>query len=166
MKKAYRNLLQSGFACAALLYGAVACTDDHFDIQQGMEFEGKTVWQNILETPNLKNFAQILDSTTVLRNDYDKNSRLKYSELLNQSQYMTVWAPVDDSYDAKVWKDSLLKVKEYRLRAESEPNLRDSLNSLALKLEYKIGEQFVENHIASFNHEGGVGEKEVHMLNY
>ncbi len=166
MKKAYRNLLQSGFACAALLFGAAACTDDHFDIQQGMAFEGKTIWQNILETPNLKNFAQILDSTTVLRNDYDKNARLKYSELLNQSQYMTVWAPLDDTYNFEEWRDSLRKVKEYRVRAEAEPELRDSLHSLALKLEYKVGEQFVENHIARFNHEGGVGEQEVHMLNY
>ncbi len=170
MKKSYRNLLQSGFACAALLFGAAACTDDHFDIQQGPAFEGKTVWQNILDNPNLKTFAEILDSTTVLRNDYDKNARLKYSELLNQSQYLTVWAPVDgddkNAAEFQVWKDSLDKVRDYRTRAVAEPELRDSLNSLALKLEYKIGEQFVENHIARFSHEGGAGESEVHMLNY
>ncbi len=165
MKKSYRNLLRSGIMCTALLFGATACTDDHFDVQSSTVSGGKTLWQNIQEQPDLKNFAQILSRVTVVRSDFDKTATLKYSDYLNNPQYLTVWAPVDETYNAQQWLDSLDKVDAYRAEAAANPEKRDSLIRLALNLEYKIGDQFVGNHIARFNHEANPGEQEVHMLN-
>ena len=103
--------------------------------------------------------------TTVLRNDYDKSASMKYSDFLSGSQYLTVWAPKDGTYQPQVWLDSLDKVAEIKSMAEVAGNNRDSLLKEALKLEYKVGVQFVQNHMARFNYEANPNEQEVRMLN-
>lgn len=165
MKKIYRNVLKGGLACAMLALGTTACTDDHFDIQQGTPTTGQTLWQNVEANPELKSFAEILKRTTVLRNDYDKSASMKYSDFLSGSQYLTVWAPKDGTYQPQVWLDSLDKVAEIKSMAEVAGNNRDSLLKEALKLEYKVGVQFVQNHMARFNYESNSNEQEVRMLN-
>ena len=165
MKKIYRNVLKGGLACAMIALGTTACTDDHFDIQQGTPTTGQTLWQNVEANPELKSFAEILKRTTVLRNDYDKSASMKYSDFLSGSQYLTVWAPKDGTYQPQVWLDSLDKVAEIKSMAEVAGNNRDSLLKEALKLEYKVGVQFVQNHMARFNYESNSNEQEVRMLN-
>lgn len=165
MKKIYRNVLKGGLACAMIALGTTACTDDHFDIQQGTPTTGQTLWQNVEANPELKSFAEILKRTTVLRNDYDKSASMKYSDFLSGSQYLTVWAPKDGTYQPQVWLDSLDKVAEIKSMAEVAGNNRDSLLKEALKLEYKVGVQFVQNHMARFNYEANPNEQEVRMLN-
>ena len=165
MKKIYRNVLKGGLACAMLALGTTACTDDHFDIQQGTPTTGQTLWQNVEANPELKSFAEILKRTTVLRNDYDKSASMKYSDFLSGSQYLTVWAPKDGTYQHHVWLDSLDKVAEIKSMAEVAGINRDSLLKEALKLEYKVGVQFVQNHMARFNYESNSNEQEVRMLN-
>ena len=121
MKKIYRNVLKGGLACAMLALGTTACTDDHFDIQQGTPTTGQTLWQNVEANPELKSFAEILKRTTVLRNDYDKSASMKYSDFLSGSQYLTVWLQkmelINIKYGWIVWirwpKSSLwLKLQE------------------------------------------------------
>lgn len=165
MKNIYNKMLKGGLACAILALGTTACTDDHFDIQQSDVISGQTLWQNIETNPELKSFAEILKRTTVLRNDYDKSASMKYSDFLSSSQYLTVWAPKDGTYNAQVWLDSLDKVSEIRLKANEAGANRDSLLKEALKLEFKVGTQFVQHHMARFNYEANANEQEVRLLN-
>lgn len=165
MKTIYNKMLKGGLACAIIALGTTACTDDHFDIQQSDVISGQTLWQNVETNPELKSFAEILKRTTVLRNDYDKSASMKYSDFLSSSQYLTVWAPKDGTYNAQVWLDSLDKVAEIRMKANEVGVNRDSLLKEALKLEYKVGTQFVQNHMARFNYEANANEQEVRLLN-
>lgn len=160
------ELLKGSLMCTALFFGTAACTDDHFDIQSAPGMGGgQTLWQNIAANPELKSFAEILSRTTVLRTDQDKSATLKYSTYLNNPQYLTVWAPKDGTYNAQQWLDSLTKVEAIRAEAAGAGSERDSLMSVALNLEYKVGNQFVQNHIARFNFESNAGAQEVRMLN-
>lgn len=85
-----------------------------------------TVWQNIKNNPKLTQFAEAMERT-----GYDK-------ELANSKTY-TVWAPLDNTYDAQ----NILKRNDKELL-----------------------DQFVKNHIASYSHTLKTGEhKRINTLN-
>lgn len=111
------------------LFVTSSCTD--FDDYNKVETDRnpsatKTLWENIQQNPQLSDFASLVKKT-----GFDEN--------LNQTQYYTVWAPLNGTFDASVFQ---------------------SMNNNALM------RQFVQNHIASYAHSasGKINER-VLMLN-
>lgn len=149
IQKLFRSLL-----AATVLFGAAACTDDHFDISDGgSATASQTIWQNIQAQPQLSDLAAILQRVPVIKSVSDKNSRVLYSTLLDQPQTFTFWAPVNGSYDAQSYLDRL---------DQAETIADDSLRAVA---KYRIGYQFVMNHLARFNYESSAEEQEVFLMN-
>ncbi len=154
MKTLSIKKLSQYFLAATILFGTVACTDDHFDITDGgTSSASQTIWQNIQAQPNLQNLAAILQRVPVIKSVSDKRSAVLYSTLLDQPQMFTMWAPVDGSYDAQDYLD--------RLDA-ADAIVDDSLRAVA---KYRIGYQFVMNHLARFNYESSAAEQEVFLMN-
>ena len=132
MNRKYDNLLV-GCICGLLLFTCiVACSDDHFDLKQGVgQNPTSSLWENILATQKCDSFALILQRTLVKKRDYGTPVTLTYDKLLKSSKIMTVWAPQDGTYNAQYWLDQLDKGK----------------NEL-------VEREFVANHIAYFNYNG------------
>ncbi len=156
----YKNWVKAACLGLVAVAGLVACSDDHFDVQSyGSATSASTIMGNIEADENLKDFAKILSLVPVKRNDMDQKTQFTYAELLNSSQSFTVWAPLDGTYDAKAYIDTLEVARQLR---ES----KDSTNiANAIAIERKVENQFVRNHIARFNYESYVGQQQVRMLN-
>ncbi|MBR1415598.1 MAG: fasciclin domain-containing protein [Prevotella sp.] len=115
---------------AAGLLAATSCTD--FSDYNEASTEGvtasasQTLWENIQQNPQLSDFEAL-----VRKAGFDEN--------LKQTQYYTVWAPLNGTYDASEFQN---------------------LNNDALL------RQFVQNHIASYAHSasGEINER-ILMLN-
>ena len=142
------------FFCGAILLFAVACTDDHFDINDGGGVTAsRTIWQNIQAEPQLSDLAAILQRVPVYKSVSDKRSQVLYSTLLDQPQSFTVWAPVNGTFDAQYYQDRL---------DEAETIADDSLRAVA---KFRVGYQFLMNHMARFNYESNSGDQEVFLMN-
>ena len=152
-----RWISRSVLASSALL-AFVACSDDHFDIKNNFGSD-KTLWENIESDAQLSDFATLLKRTKVIKADNDHKATLTAAELLNQPQTFTIWAPVNGSFNAKAWNDSLDEAERYAKAGTSEGRLR------ALDLNYKVWNQLVANHLARFNYEGNTGRQEIKLLN-
>lgn len=155
MKNKIKSRLEGGLLGAFILMGAMACTDDHFDIKSEGVAGFRTLWENIQTNGQLDSLAMIMQRTRVMKTDYDNTTNLKYSEFLNQPQFFTVWAPKDGTYHAKAYLD----------RLEEAAALRSTNLSKALEMEYEVGQQFLMNHIARFNYESEREGQDVRMLN-
>lgn len=143
---------QGAFLCAAVLFGATACTDDHFDVQASVS-GANTIWENIAAQENLFDFANILSQTVVMKDDNDDKSKITYKDLLDQPQSFTVWAPKNGTYNAKTYTDMLESIKSATDKAER------------LKLMYNLSTQFVGSHVARYNYESQHSRQKVTMLN-
>ena len=100
---------------AATMMTAASCSDfsDYNKaVVDATPEAGQTLWQNIQQNSQLSDFANLLQ-------------KVGYDSILNASQYYTVWAPLNGTYDASTFqslgKDALLR-------------------------------QFVNNHIANYSH--------------
>ena len=152
-----RWISRSVLASSALL-AFVACSDDHFDIKNNFGSD-KTLWENIENDAQLSDFATLLKRTKVFKADNDRRATLTAAELLNQPQSFTIWAPINGTFNAKAWNDSL-DVAE-KLAKEGTPEA----TSHARELNYKVWNQFVANHIARFSYEGNTGRQYIKLLN-
>lgn len=150
------NMVMGGILGASMLLGTASCSDDHYDIRPAEESAANTIWQNIEANPQLDSLAMILKRVKVYRKETDKNAAQNYADLLNQAQTFTFWAPLNGTYNAKAILDELDQVDA--LRAEGKT---DEAN----KMEYTIGQQFVQNHMARFNYESNQGQQDVRLLN-
>lgn len=153
----YKWIKRSTLSLGALLLLA-ACSDDHFDVVAGNG--EKTIWENIEANSELSDFATLLKRIKVMKNENDRSSTLRASELVNQNQSFTLWAPKNGTFNAKAWNDSLDVVEQ--LLKEGTP----ASQARAYALDYKIWNQFAANHIARFNHEGQGRDYYVRLLNY
>ena len=157
-----KNRISQWVSCGALatmaLLAVSACTDDHFDIKNTMGSD-KTLWETIESNPNLSDFAGILKRTKVLSNENDHKATITAAELLNQPQSFTMWAPVNGSFNAKAWNDTLDAAAKYAALGTAEGRTK------ALDISYYVWSQLVGNHIARFNHEGYTGKQEIKMMN-
>lgn len=147
-------MVKGGLIAVAAMLSFSACTDDHFDIQAGSVTGVNTIWQNIEATAELDSVAQILRRTKVMKSETDKGIKQTYAEFLNQPQELTVWFPVNGSFDAKHYLD----------RLDQADALRSTDSLAAMRIDYEVGNQFVRNHVARFNFSSG-GEQQVRMLN-
>ena len=114
---------------AATMLTATSCSefdDYNKEIADATPAGNQTLWKNILQNKQLSDFASIL-------------KKVGYDEKLNTTHYYTVWAPLNDTYDA---------------------NMFMQLSDKALL------NQFVDNHIAdySYNASGQIDQR-VMMLN-
>lgn len=154
LNKLYHTL---GFSLGALaLVSLSSCSDDHFDIHGGAASASNTIWQNIEATPQLSSLTKILPRLRVYTDEYDHKRTMSYKDLLNSNQSFTFWAPVDGSYDSESILSQLDQVEKYRTAGDSVS---------AAKLEYNLGVQFVQNHMARFNYESLSDKSEIRLFN-
>ncbi len=158
MKNRISQWVSRGALATMALLAVSACTDDHFDIKNTMDSD-KTLWETIESNPNLSDFAGILKRTKVLSNENDHKATITAAELLNQPQSFTMWAPVNGSFNAKAWNDTLDAAAKYAALGTAEGRTK------ALDISYYVWSQLVGNHIARFNHEGYTGKQEIKMMN-
>ncbi len=114
---------------AATMMTAASCSDFsdyNKEVADAAPAASQTLWQNIQQDGQLSDFASLLQ-------------KVGYDSILNASQYYTVWAPLNGTYDASVFqsldKDALLR-------------------------------QFVNNHIANYSHRAsGIFNERILMRN-
>ena len=96
--------------------------DDHYD--QTMSNGTETIYQLVKENPQLSDFLSLLEVTHIYNNS--KRTGVTFAELIKSDQSLTVWAPVNGTFNA------------------------DSLRSLCQTAEGDsiVGRHFVMNHIA------------------
>ena len=84
----------------------VSCSDwdDHYDgAQTGSD---QTLWQQMLQQPELSDFRQVLEQTKVFR--MHRKTPVSYADLLNGGQSFTVVAPVNGTFN----RDSLIRLTQ------------------------------------------------------
>lgn len=102
-----------------------SCSDtwnEHYDNQEGNGTE--SLIQLVKAEPQLSDFYKILSATHLYNNT--KRTKVTYAELLGSDQTLTVWAPVNGSYNV----DSLLQMCQ------------------TVKGDSMVANHFVRNHIA------------------
>lgn len=91
-------------------------------------------------------FCQVL-STTRMCDKKGKPLNMTYMDLLDEDQFITVWAPSNSSLPDSLWQ---------RYTARNKSNAEHQY----------VGERFIMNHIARFKHSVGAGTNEkVYMMN-
>lgn len=138
--------------------GMVACSDDHYDVVVPAETAGKTLWQNIQENEQLSEFASVLSATSYLKSDMDyptASAKMSYADYLNSPQSLTIWAPVNGSFNVQ---EKLAQLEAIKNKYAEDPKV-------ATKEEYVFASQFLGQHIARFNHESQGDDKRVRMIN-
>lgn len=158
MKKMVNQWLKLGVFGVSALLAAAACSDDHFDVKTEGTAQ-QSIWENIESNQELSDFTAILKRTRVMKEENDRNATLMAADLLKQPQSFTLWAPINGTFDAKKWNDTL-DVAE-KLRAQGTP---EALKQ-AREIDNMVWRQFVGNHMARFAHEAKGNETEVRLIN-
>lgn len=142
---------------ATMILGLASCSDDHFDIKNGAASANNTIWQNLQANPDkFSDVSSILEKVRVYKSLEDKKRTLTYAQLLNQSQTLTFWAPVNGSFDPQPYLNRIDQINGYR-----EQGLTDKADTL----EYNLGMQFAQNHLARFNFEASKDNQDVRLYN-
>lgn len=92
---------------ASLAVALTACQDDwdaHYDQQPDSQYGTQSLYEIIASRPDLSDFRQVLDSARLFAGN--RISATHYSKLLGEDQFLTVWAPVNGSFN----RDSLLQL--------------------------------------------------------
>ena len=135
---------------AAVLVVFGSCKDAWNDHYSFKETESKYPVAKLAETLKLKtddgfsNFYEAL-RTTKMCDKHGKPIDITYLDLLEEDQFLTVWAPSNNSIE-----DWSLYTKKDKTNAEHK----------------EVGEKFLMNHIARFKHSAGEGvDEKVYMMN-
>ena len=118
MNKIFR-FIQAGALGIALSAMLPACTDDHFDVQDGGDagsgaIATQTLWDQIKANPELSRFATLAEKTPYFKDETHPVANYTFKDVLNGTQVLTVFAPTDKAFtDAEY--NSLLAL------GESEP---------------------------------------------
>ena len=127
----------------AVTLAFMACSDewdDHYDAS--LAPSDQTLLQVAKSHSNLSDFVEVLNATHVFTNN--KITKVTYADLLNADQSLTVWAPVNGTFN----KDSLLRECQ------------------TLKGDSMVGRHFIANHISHFLYTMGTSTNtNVRMLN-
>ncbi len=148
MKKLIYNSV-CGLIIAGAAWTFTACSDswdDHYDVAETNGTE--SIYQLIKDNPQLSDFMKVLEATHIYNNS--KRTPVSYAQLVNADQTLTVWAPVNGTFNV----DSLLQICQtakgdsvvsrhfvmnhiahnlYNMNAETSENVR-MLNDKFLKL--------------------------------
>lgn len=124
VKNLYK-MMAGAFLLVAASQGLTGCSDtwdDHYNM--GGTNGSSSLLKMIEENPQLSDFYELLRSTHVYNNNH--RTKVTYADLLNADQALTVWAPVNGTFNV----DSLLDL------CQTE------------KGDSTVGRHFVMNHIA------------------
>lgn len=135
---------------AVVVIALGSCNDTWNDHYSFKETDSKYPVAKLAETlggiSGFDKFCTVLSTTRMC----DKNGtplNMTYMDLLNEDQFLTVWAPSNASVSDELWAQY---TKRDKTAAEHK----------------QVGEQFVENHIARFKHSVGEGtDGRIIMLN-
>ncbi len=132
MNKIFNNTIRTGAVALASLLACYSCSDtwdEHYEPTVGGVVVDATLYQQIKADKGLSDFVEIIDATG-------------YKALLDESQIVTVFAPVNGTFN----KDSLL-------------------NEIAIGHKDLVIQRFVKNHIARYNYSSTPNEQSILMLN-
>jgi hypothetical protein len=87
---------------AVALYSCSDSWDDHYD-QNGTN-GNESIYQLVKDNPKLSDFMRVLEATHVYNNN--KPTKVTFAQLIAADQALTVWAPLNGSFNA----DSLLEI--------------------------------------------------------
>lgn len=124
VKNLYKSIV-AAVCLAAVGQGVVSCSDawdDHYDMADANG--SQSILQLVEANPQLSDFLSLLKTTHIYNNNH--RTKVTFAELLNADQALTVWAPLNGTYNA----DSL--------RELCKTEQGDST----------VGQCFVMNHIA------------------
>lgn len=142
VKNLYKSIA-TAICLAAVGQGMVSCSDkwdDHYG--QGGANGTASLLQLVEERPELSDFLELLRSTHVYNNNH--STSVTFADLLNDDQALTVWAPLNGTYNA----DSLLELCQ---TAQGDST---------------VGMHFVMNHVAhNLYNMNGLTSESVRMLN-
>lgn len=152
MKKLIYNSFCAIVLPALVTAGLSACSDswdDHYEMADSNGTE--SLYQLVKGNPQLSDFMKILEATHIYNNS--KRTQVTYAQLINADQALTLWAPVNGTFNA----DSLLQICQtqkgdsvvarhfvmnhiahnlYNMNAETSENVK-MLNDKFLKLTSK-----------------------------
>ena len=136
-------MMAGAFLLAAASQGLTGCSDTWDDHYEMAGTNGSSsLLQMIEENPQLSDFYELLRSTHIYNNNH--RTKVTYADLLNADQALTVWAPVNGTFNV----DSLLDL------CQTE------------KGDSTVGRHFVMNHIAhSLYNMNAQTDENVKMLN-
>jgi len=124
IKKTLQGILPALLLLSAP-YGITSCSDAWTDHYGQSQYDASSSLLELIEAdPQLSDFLSLLKTTHVYNNQ--KRTNVTYAELLDADQTLTVWAPVNGTYNA------------------------DSLRELCqtIKGDSAVAHHFVRNHIA------------------
>ena len=134
----------------ALMVAIPACTDEHFDVQDGntgdpLSNATLTLWQQLESKPELSKFASIVAKTPVFKDETHPIAGYTFKDVLNSNQVLTVFAPTNEAFtDAEML--------EYENLLQTRP--------------YDVYLRLVGNHIATYNYvASGTGVEDIIMIN-
>ena len=145
MKHYLKSTAKSCLALLALGFCA-SCTDvwdEHYSVDPSV-VPDKSILEILESNPQTHKFVEVLKTTNTFNGK--KMVSPTYYDLLGSDQFLTVWAPSDDSESISDEEWELYMKKN---KTESE--------------HYYVSQRFLNNHIARFNHPVG-REKSVTMM--
>lgn len=104
------RFVQVGVLGAALTALAPACTDDHFDVQDGGGVGAnatQTLWEQIKATQNLSRFATLVEKTPYFKDEAHPVKDYYFKDVLNGTQILTVFAPTNDAFTDAEYQELL-----------------------------------------------------------
>ena len=118
IQRRIKRCIQTGIVGAAMIALLPACTDDHFDVQNGGgigENATLTLWEQLKANRELSNFASIVEKTPAFKDEKHPIENYTFKDVLNSNQILTVFAPTNDAFtDAdRHYYDSLVLVRPY-----------------------------------------------------
>lgn len=142
VKNIYK-MMAGAVVLAVASQGLVSCSDswdDHYEMEGSNGTS--SLLQLVKEDPQLSDFLSLLQATHVYNNNH--RTRVTFADLLDADQTLTVWAPVNGTYNI----DSLLELCQ------------------TAKGDSTVGQHFVMNHIAhNLYNMNGQTDENVRMLN-
>ena len=124
--------------CAASVLAACSDWDDHYDANPADTGRAtESLWQSIKANPELSDFASLAE-------------KAGYDTLLSSSQALTVWAPVNGSFDVK----ELQKYDKERLAKEFMEN-HIARNNYTIAGDFSLDVKLLNSKMKTFSNVGG-----------
>ena len=135
---------------AATLVVLNSCKDtwnEHYSFKEtDSKYPVAKLSETLGEISGFDKFYQVL-STTRMCDRKGKPLNMTFMDLLDEDQFLTVWAPSNASLPDSLWQ---------RYTARNKSNAEH----------FEIGEKFIKNHIARFKHSVGAGvDEKIYMMN-
>ena len=135
-------------ACALVALNSCKDTwNEHYSFKEtDSKYPVAKLSETLSDIEGFDKFCQVL-STTRMCDKKGKPLNMTYMDLLDEDQFLTVWAPSNASLPDSLWQ---------RYTARNKSNAENQA----------VGEKFIMNHIARFKHSVGAGtDEKIYMMN-